>query len=281
MKQSVRLIILLSTIAVLAGILIIVLCFFFKGCDIKEKDAVEIEETQKEDHSTVPAEKELKTPPTGEKKVIAVVKEKPKAAEIVKKGFFEEFNEQVIDKRWQWIREKPASWSLSKRPGFLTITTESGSLWGTGYNNTRNLLLTEVEFPDFQLDAKIEIHATQDWHNAGIIVYKNDDEYVALYSVYDTTTGGKVIHFNDESKGSPHHIRVISYLANIVFLRIIKNGPKYSSFMSSDGKDFTFIGEVSHDLGEKPKVGITVDKGGSQGIPNIPAYIDYFHILYN
>jgi hypothetical protein len=66
-----------------------------------------------------------------------------------------------------------------------------------------------------------------------------------------------------------------------VYFRIIKNGMRYSAFMSGDGKNFTLIGEINHDLGDKPKIGLTVDKGSGSDAASIPAQFDYFHVLYN
>ena len=56
----------------------------------------------------------------------------------------DEFNETTIGNQWEWIRKNPSAYSLSKKAGSLTITSEAGDV-SEGTNNAKNILVTKCK----------------------------------------------------------------------------------------------------------------------------------------
>ncbi len=184
----------------------------------------------------------------------------------------DEFNSPIIDSQWFWVRENPDAWSLTERPGYMTITTEKGDLWKF-HNDGKNILIMNILPLDLQIDTKLEIYPTNQWHNAKIIVYCNDDNYVAVgmgfYKVVDCYSEryGNIVN-------KPHYCS-----ENIVYLRLVKKGNKYTGYFSIDGINYTFIGEHNNSGIKNLKVGICADSG-DRNPKKIKAYFDYFQITY-
>jgi beta-xylosidase len=277
MKQKNRLVLVFIGVAVLAGVLIVVLILFLKGCDLDENDAIGNNEPQKEDNPITAVKEPKKTAAVEEKKVTTAVEEKKKITEAVasKGEFFDDFNDPVINKRWFWVREKTSQWSLKERPGFLSIVADNGDLFG-GFNNNRNMLLLKADSPDFQVDTKLVIRPISDFHQAGIVVYSDDGNYAKLVRIYSR---GDKIELLTETGGYGQSNPLQGYYTNSnVYLRLVKKGNKYAGFYSENGTDFLPVGTASLNLGVELKVGLIAFNTNASS--SVTAYFDFFHIVF-
>ena len=110
-------------------------------------------------------------------------------------------------KPWEWVRENKATYSLSKNPGSLTITSEPGDV-SEASNNAKNLLLQSAN-NDWTIETKMVCSRIPSQpENAGILVYENDDNFVKLMlrAVIKTT---RATRSSDGSEVQPGTIDLI------------------------------------------------------------------------
>jgi beta-glucosidase len=90
----------------------------------------------------------------------------------------DEFN-GAVGKQWQWLRENKATYSLSKKEGGLTLTSEPGDV-SEASNNAKNILLQSAN-SDWVAETKlVASRAPSQPENAGILAYQDDDNFVKL-----------------------------------------------------------------------------------------------------
>jgi beta-glucosidase len=172
------------------------------------------------------------------------------------KSVSDEFTGSIVGSQWEWIRENPSNYSLSKKTGSLTITSEVGDV-SEGTNNARNILLQSTN-NDWVIETKLVASRTPSQpENAGILVYEDDDNFVKLMfrAVIKTTRMGR--------PGDPVHAGTIDLVLeengiaksmasfnlqeevignNPLFLKLEKKGSIYSAFYSLEGKKFVLLG---------------------------------------
>ncbi len=186
----------------------------------------------------------------------------------------EDFSGGNLNSRWHWKRENRSRWSLQERPGFLLIKTENGDIWERT-NNNRNLLYTEAEQPDLMVETRLEFSPVKNWQQAGLIIYRNDDNYVRMTFGY---IDGRKIEFSYENSGKFKFIQK-NYRAVVVYLRLLKKGNTCSGYFSEDGQNFTLIGEYNINFTGKSRVGLIAFNGdGSHD--SAKAFFDSIRIAY-
>jgi len=226
------------------------------------------------------------------------------------KSYDDEFNSTTLGKQWSWIREKPADWSLSKKTGFLTITSNAGDIQSAN-NNAENILLQSAN-TDWVIESKLLFSRKPSGfsQNGGLIAYQDDDNYVKL--VYGAAGMGfgrpgrnqsGSIFLVAEENGTSKNIATISMTDiikddNTLFLKIEKNGDRYSASYSVDGTKFESVGKTNILL-KDIQTGILIcegvpdsrmarflnmqDRTPQQNVPQCPfeVSVDYFHIKNN
>ncbi len=178
---------------------------------------------------------------------------------IANGGWRDDFNSSSLDGRWSWVREDNTHWSLTEQPGFLRITTQPGSIYQTGANDGRNILLTPVNQPDFQISTKVSFSPSENFHTAGILVYEDDDNYVYLNRV--VVNDEQRIRFYAEEDGVLN-IRAFPESATTYYCRITKFGDLYIGQYSLDGNNWNLVHQVPASL-ENPQVGLMANNGPS------------------
>lgn len=174
---------------------------------------------------------------------------------------------------WSWVREDPTHWSLDDRPGFLRLTTQPGTLVGTGANDERNLLLMPAPPGDFYITAQLSFTPTDNYHQAGLIVYQDDDNYVRLSRAY---VYDNYVELIAEIDGSAV-VTGVAEAATSLTLQLWKNGDTYEGYYSLDGATWIPVGEVSAPLREvQAGLGASHDV---EGPADIPADFDQFQIV--
>jgi TolB-like protein len=144
--------------------------------------------------------------------------------------FTDEFDKPALDSRWYWEKE-PGKWSLAQKPGYLSFQPE----------NLYNVLLTNLELTDFQIDTKIELIPYTVYRSTGLRLYFSDKNIISLYLQYEW--GAERIYFT-RMQGKKWDQETAVYGRNPVHFRIIKKGAKVTGFYSKDGKKFYQIAEV-------------------------------------
>jgi beta-glucosidase len=175
------------------------------------------------------------------------------------KSVGDEFKASALGKQWNWVRENPADWSLSKNAGSLVITSAKGDIQAAN-NNAENILLQSAN-TDWTIDSKLVFSRKPSGfsQNGGLLAYQDDDNYIKL--VYSAGGGrgfggfggpgaqsGSMLLVKEEN-GNQETAATLSMADiikdnNTLFLKFEKKGPVYTASCSSDGKNFKVIGTV-------------------------------------
>jgi len=182
----------------------------------------------------------------------------------------DDFSTPLLNAAWGWVREDPTHWSLTSRPGFMRITTQAGDLWGSN-NNARNLLLLTAPPSDFEISTRVEIAATQNWQQAALLIYADDDNYVRLARVYDN--GGQV-QLVVEMGGTPLYWATPTGLTAL-HLKLSRVGATYTGFFSADGVNWAEVGHVAGVSLPGVRAGLAA-WGGTGAAAEIAADFDWF-----
>jgi beta-glucosidase-like glycosyl hydrolase len=171
----------------------------------------------------------------------------------------DEFNEAAPGKQWQWMRENPANYSLSRNPGYLTITSESGDVSELS-NNGKNILLQSANY-DWVIETRLGCSRVPSQpENAGILVYQDDNNFVKLMfrAVTKTARMGRragtpqpgtidlVIEENGIAKSvGSFNLRSEITGNNQLILKLEKKGSIYTAYYSTDGVQYEKLGTAT------------------------------------
>ena len=171
----------------------------------------------------------------------------------------DDFNGTDVGPQWTWISQDPANEQVSN--GSLVITPETGDLTGT--NNTARNILVQPALGNWTIESKLTFSAPPHTptQQAGIIAYQDDDNYLKL----DWEFSGGAARLSETTEDSLSGNPVSQVLTTIptagvltgdtVWLRMVKQGPRYTTYYSTDGVNFTPIYNVGASL-SNVKVGL-------------------------
>jgi hypothetical protein len=206
------------------------------------------------------------------------------AAAPLAQGFDDEFNSMIMKTGWTWVREDRAHWQFTGTD--LQITTQPGALNGMQYNDVKNILLQPAPTVTFRFETKLEFTPDSSYHNAGLIYYIDDDNYVRVSrGIYKQNNAPDIngVWMEWEINGIPDLVWVDNITMNPIHLRLSRTNGTY--FFASYGPDGTIWRKINDATilyqSGSAKVGLQAANG--QGVlatsSRIPARFDYFHIL--
>ena len=187
--------------------------------------------------------------------------------------------------QWDVRREDPSHVSLTKHPGFLTITTQFGDLIERR-STAKNLYLTRApkSFSNIQLTTCIDLFRPQaNWNQAGLLCLTDEDNYVK-FTVENNPQGGRHFVMIGESNGRPEIKSAADPMptAQKLWLRITTKNGAYQFSVSADGNLFQICGSQPwgrrNGLESPQWVGLMAINGPDQAAPNIDASFDYFEV---
>ncbi|MBO7117961.1 MAG: hypothetical protein J6V81_04720 [Bacteroidales bacterium] len=158
---------------------------------------------------------------------------------------------KALGSQWNWVRENRSGWSLTEKPGFLTITAAPGDITDAS-NNAGNILLQSAN-TDWTIDTKVVFSGAPGMpaQSAGIVAYQCDDNFVKF--VYGAAAMGRgrapmggagSLQLIVEENGNQASSASLS-MANVIkadntlYMRLVKKGDLYTAFYSVDGRKFT------------------------------------------
>jgi hypothetical protein len=171
-------------------------------------------------------------------------------------GWTDNFDGPTLENRWTWVREDNSHWSLTDNPGFLRIIAQPGSLYGAIGNN--NILLTGAPSGNYQITTRVTISPIENFQGAGIIVYQDDDNYIRLSRRFANIG--------------------VSETSTTIYLRISKVGESFSGYYSTNGSDYTLVGQIGGTI-TSAQIGITSECGPS--VLEMPSDYDFFQLEQN
>jgi arabinan endo-1,5-alpha-L-arabinosidase len=200
----------------------------------------------------------------------------------------DEFDGNMLSPQWSWVRE-PAPDTFGLAGGGLRMQTQTGDLWTD--LNSASVLRQAAPAGDYMVETKVTLDLPPagccfNYTQAGITIYKDDDNYLKLvsFSLWDT----RQIEFGKEMfpvpAGYPRYGNtVLGPPAKTVWLRIVKraqgDGELYTAYSSHDGQAWVRGGAWTHQLGVEAHVGLIAQARdpGQSPIP-FPATFDYFRV---
>ena len=207
---------------------------------------------------------------------VGVCQESEAGAILARDGF-----DGKMDLRWEIRHPDPTHYSLSARPGALTITTQEGGFAGDA-TDYRNLFLIACPGAIGQnLQATtclVGFKPLGKWNQAGLIFYDDEDNY--LKWDYENAGGGSVFAAIAETDGRFTIQDRLSAPPDVdrLWLRVTKRGNQYVLSKSYDGKKFDFYATWAWGDGTVKRVGLFAKNGRSSEAPEVPVSFDVFEI---
>lgn len=158
---------------------------------------------------------------------------------------------------WSWVREDPALWSMTARPGSLVLTSGRGDIVQAG-GEAPNLLLQSAN-SDWTVDTKMVCSAAPAMpaQNAGLVAYESDDNFVKfVYSATfnfrrqpDAGPAAGQLQLLVEENGSQKSLLSLSMEGiigedHVLYLRLDKQGDTYTAWYSVDGRKYERLGSA-------------------------------------
>jgi arabinan endo-1,5-alpha-L-arabinosidase len=197
----------------------------------------------------------------------------------------DEFNSTTQSPQWSWVRQPDASTYGFDGSAFW-MNTQAADLYGP--QNSASLLLEPAPSGNYMIEAKMSLNLPNDgsccynYVQAGILAYKDDDNYIRLSKVSDWDT--RTTEFLKEI--SPPSNSNLPFAGSSwegppgpdwTWLRIVKttsgNTELYRAYTSPDGTNW-YRGSVwTQNLGSSAKIGMY-----AMGGTGFTARFDYFHV---
>lgn len=221
------------------------------------------------------------------------------------KGVNDAFDGAAPGAQWEWVREDPALWSMQQPRGALTLTGGKGDIAQEG-GTAPNLLLQSAN-GDWTVDTKLVCAAAPAMpaQNAGLVAYASDDNFVKF--VYAATfnfrrqpadgpAAGQLQLLVEENGTQKSLVSVpldgIIGKEPVLYLRLAKQGDRYTASYSTDGRKYEKAGTADAQL-EDVRVGVMACEGlmpamrgfGGRGGMQLPqaeplrASFEYFKIV--
>ena len=197
----------------------------------------------------------------------------------------DEFNKPTLNTSiWHWVNEDPATWSLEKYPGYMTISPRAGDIYGSGTADAKNILLQNAP-GDWTIETKIEcsVRPHAPYQQGGIIAFQDVDNYIKLDWEANNTNGSTIIQACREVNGSASATSVNGNVvndSNTLWLRMVKSGNVYSTYYSTDGSNFTQVGG-NYTLNFSNVQAGLIAINGSGTNTDLDVKFDYFHSSAN
>ncbi|GIE78528.1 hypothetical protein Aph02nite_44780 [Actinoplanes philippinensis] len=195
----------------------------------------------------------------------------------------DEFTGATLDKcRWNAIvREDAATYRVTD--GALRIDVPNGDIYTADNTGPTNFVLQTAPTGDWTLQTKVDGSLLDEqYQQAGLLVYGDDDNYLKLDFVADNTAGQPVsrrIEFRSEIGAvvQDPQPQAGSLTSAVWHLRLTRAGNTYTAAYSADGTEWTTFDPLTNAaVGAAPKVGL-YSLGAAQTASKTVAF-DYFRI---
>jgi arabinan endo-1,5-alpha-L-arabinosidase len=181
---------------------------------------------------------------------------------------------------WEWIRP-PADTTVGLVDGMLRLATQAGDL----ADHTVSILTEPTPVGDYAVETRMRLNlppegCCQDFVQAGLVIYGDDDNYIKLahLSIGDTRQIVFTKAVGPVPRRTPHEGNaVVGPAATWTYLRIVKRmragEETYTAYSSRDGMDWLRGSTWTDTLGPTARIGL-VAMGGEGFI----AAFDYVRI---
>lgn len=194
-------------------------------------------------------------------------------------GFDDEFDKSTLAPGWTWVRENPDFWIMTGTQ--LQIKTQLGALNGQDYNDVHNILLQDAPAGTFRCETKLYFFVQEALHNAGLIYYVDDDNYIRVSRGKFNNVNG--LWMETEVNGVTGFSYVNPMTSADVYLRLSRTGSTtFLATYSLNGTEWYEIGREITGFASSatPRIGLQAANGSGLSATRleIPAKFDYFRV---
>ncbi|WFE26576.1 ThuA domain-containing protein [Solwaraspora sp. WMMD791] len=195
----------------------------------------------------------------------------------------DEFDGDALDKcRWDAIvREDAATYRVAD--GALQIDVPNGDIYTGDNSGPTNFILQTAPEGDWTIETKVDGSLLDEqYQQAGLLVYADDDNYLKLDYITDNAAGSAVsrrIEFRSEIGAAVQdpQPQVTGLTSGVWHLRVSRVGDTYTAAYSADGTDWTTFESLTNTaVGATPKVGLFTL--GANQTASKTASFDYFRL---
>ncbi len=191
--------------------------------------------------------------------------------------FREDFTDR-LEEGWAWTNEDRSAWSLTS-DGQLMILAGDAMLLSTE-NGQRNVLLRDAPAGDFEITARVSAQPSVDFQQAAILIYQDDDNFIAINRGFCSTCVGSGIYVDNEIEGGfLHEGREIYWIpmdAGEVYLRLRRQGDTYTPSYRLPGEAWIELPPLERVL-QPVKVGLGATNADVSGlVGDLVASFDFF-----
>nr|MDT0657493.1 ThuA domain-containing protein [Micromonospora sp. DSM 115978] len=195
----------------------------------------------------------------------------------------DEFTGDTLDKcRWDAIvREDPATYRVTD--GQLRIDVPNGDIYTGNNTGPTNFILQNGPVGDWTIQTKVDGSLLDEqYQQAGLLVYADDDNYLKLDFIADNAVGQPVsrrIEFRSEIGAEVQNPQpnATELTSAVWHLRLARVGDTYTAAYSADGVEWTTFESLTNAaVGAAPKVGL-FSLSGNQTASKTVAF-DYFRL---
>nr|WP_265736703.1 PQQ-dependent sugar dehydrogenase [Peterkaempfera griseoplana] len=162
-------------------------------------------------------------------------------------GPSDEFDGATLD-GCRWTRVvRPDLTHMRVADGSLRIDTGKGDIYGTPNSDPSGFLLQKAPDTDWTIETKVDGSAfNQQYHQGGLIAYKDDDNYVKLDYLTDNQPGQALvrrIELRGEAGGTVLDPQpgAGDLTQGVWYLRLAKRGDTFRGYYSADGTTWTEV----------------------------------------
>jgi beta-glucosidase len=178
----------------------------------------------------------------------------------------------VVGHQWRWINEDPAAAHIAGKS--LSLDSQPGEL---GNGSARNVLV-QPALGDWTIDSRLTFSAPPNavGQAAGILAYQDNGDFLKLDWEFDSG-GPQLVETTTDSLSGTAVSQILASvptagrLRNTVWLRMVKQGPRFATYYSADGVHFAPIYDAGASLADI-KVGLFAVGSG----PTVS--FGYFHV---
>lgn len=200
-------------------------------------------------------------------------------------AYSDEFNGK-IGPQWSWVRQPAAGIYGTEDGNNFRFNTQDADLYKD--NNTASILTEPEPHSNYMVETKVRLDFTPSgctpeckFVQSGLLVYRNDDNYVKLdhVSIFDT----RQTEFAKEMSAEPRYGNTVvgppaPAPAGYTYLRIVvrhtsATAETYRAYTSDDGSHWVRGGVWTHQLSSNARIGLV-----SMGGPGFHSYFDYVHV---
>src|SRR5690606_18570155 len=166
----------------------------------------------------------------------------------------DDFDGDALDSRWTVV--EPDEENLSVADGALSIQTVPGRDFFQGDGTLPNVVVQPLPDGAWTATAKMSWNPTQNFQNAGLVVWTDDNNYVKAGQVW---SGSRNFELITELGGSATFNGTVAAPAGFptdYWIRYVHDGTTLTAQFSADGSSWTTIGTTSLSGLVAPGVGV-------------------------